>query len=192
MTPARPLAAFLAGCLVGAAFVTAAQGATSRPASTPVTGWTQIEAPSALPSATRGPFRPLDGNGVVAGEGGGPAGGASPSFPAAAVQSAQPTTSVAATVPGAPLPWWYLGRTGIISHMGRSWPGPYLAIPRGKGFLVTICGPAACRTMRSTDAGPNREMIQAGRIADVDWRLFEMLCGCPASRGLTSGKWTIP
>jgi len=76
--------------------------------------------------------------------------------------------------------------------MGRGgWPVDYLAIPLGPRVHVRICGPAACRDMVSTDAGPNRERLQAGIIADVSWQRFETLCGVPARMGRCPGSWTV-
>lgn len=45
--------------------------------------------------------------------------------------------------------------------------------------------------MVSTDAGPNRERIVAGVIADVSWKRFETLCGVPARMGRCPGSWTV-
>lgn len=75
--------------------------------------------------------------------------------------------------------------------MGAGWPANYLAIPIGPGHRVKVCGPARCLTLTSTDAGPNRRMLQAGRIADVSVQLFERLCGCPSSRGVFTGSWRV-
>src|SRR5688572_26534534 len=80
------------------------------------------------------------------------------------------------------------GREGIVSHVGAGFPDDYLALPIGPGHRVTLCGPARCLSLTSTDAGPNREMLRAGRIADVSAPLFVRLCGCPASQGLFRGS----
>jgi hypothetical protein len=80
------------------------------------------------------------------------------------------------------------GREGTIAHSGSS--SFYLAIPLGPGVRVRICA-ERCLTLTSTDAGPNREMLLAGRIADVDMRTFEFLCQCPASQGLVHGRWFL-
>jgi hypothetical protein len=81
-------------------------------------------------------------------------------------------------------------RTGVISHMGSGYPDSYLALPIGRGHTVRICGPAACRTMTSNDVGPHQG-IHPDRIADVSARVFEELCGVPASAGLCRGSWTL-
>jgi hypothetical protein len=83
------------------------------------------------------------------------------------------------------------GREGIVTHMGPGYPAHYLAIPLGPGVRVSICGPARCLTLTSTDAGPNRAMLQAGRIADVSVPLFRSLCGCSESRGAFTGSWRL-
>lgn len=83
------------------------------------------------------------------------------------------------------------GRTGTITHMGAGYPASYLALPIGAGHRVRICGPARCLTLTSTDAGPDRAMLQAGRIADVSVQTFESLCGCPSSRGTFQGSWKL-
>jgi hypothetical protein len=80
------------------------------------------------------------------------------------------------------------GREGIIAHTGSS--TFYLAIPLGPNVRVRVCA-ERCRTLTSTDAGPNREMLLAGRIADVDVRTFEYICQCPASQGLVHGRWFL-
>jgi hypothetical protein len=80
------------------------------------------------------------------------------------------------------------GREGVIAHTGSS--TPYLAIPLGPGVRVRICA-ERCLTLTSTDAGPNHDMLVAGRIADVDTATFEYLCQCPASQGLVHGRWFL-
>jgi hypothetical protein len=83
------------------------------------------------------------------------------------------------------------GRTGNITHMGAGYPADYLAIPIGPGHTVTLCGPAECLVLTSTDAGPSRASLEDGRIADVSVQLFERLCKCPASRGWFAGSWHV-
>lgn len=83
------------------------------------------------------------------------------------------------------------GREGKISHMGAGFPDDYLALPIGPGHRVTVCGPSRCLSLTSTDAGPDREALEAGRIADVSVPLFERLCSCPASTGLFYGSWRV-
>lgn len=80
------------------------------------------------------------------------------------------------------------GRKGIIAQATIGGPN-YLAIPIGPGHLVKICGPAACLTLRSTDAGPNHERLVAGRIADVALGHWKTICGLPQSRGTCRGSW---
>ena len=81
-------------------------------------------------------------------------------------------------------------RSGVISHMGSGYPDSYLALPIGRGHTVRLCGPAACRTMTSNDVGPDQR-VHPDRIADVSARVFEELCGVPASAGLCRGSWTL-
>jgi hypothetical protein len=80
------------------------------------------------------------------------------------------------------------GRHGIIAYATIGGPG-YLAIPIGPGHLVKICGPAACWTTVSTDAGPNHERLLAGRIADVAVGQWERICGRSRTRGTCVGTW---
>lgn len=83
------------------------------------------------------------------------------------------------------------GRTGIIAYADESLGVGYLAIPIGPGHLVTICGPAACWTTISTDAGPAPERLRAGRIADVAVGWWERICGLPRTRGTCRGSWQL-
>jgi len=69
-------------------------------------------------------------------------------------------------------------RTGTASFVGPSYGSRYLALPGGPGIRVTICGPAACVTRVSTDAGPDLAMQRAGRIADLSYADFATVCGC--------------
>ena len=80
------------------------------------------------------------------------------------------------------------GRTGDIAHSGSN--TPYLAIPLGPGVKVTLCA-ARCLTAVSTDAGPSRSSLLAGRIADLDIPRWEYVCGKPASAGLCHGEWHL-
>lgn len=81
-------------------------------------------------------------------------------------------------------------REGKISHMGPGFGDSYLALPIGRGYTVSICGPAHCKVMTSNDVGPHQG-IHPDRIADVGMGTFEYLCGVPASAGLCEGEWTI-
>ena len=133
---------------------------------------------------------------ILAGRSAAPRSGSLPLSPADAVQTGAPDPDPygdGGDDAGAPLTLDpRIGREGRITHMGRGgWPVEYLAIPLGPGHRVEICGPAACRVMVSTDAGPNRERILAGVIADVSWQRFETLCGVPASYGGCPGSWTV-
>jgi hypothetical protein len=83
------------------------------------------------------------------------------------------------------------GREGIVTHVGAGFPDSYLAIPLGPGHVVTVCGPAKCLVLTSTDAGPNHDALVAGRIADVSVPLFRALCGCDESRGYFAGSWHV-
>jgi hypothetical protein len=80
------------------------------------------------------------------------------------------------------------GRKGIIAYATIGGPS-YLAIPIGPGHRVKICGPAACWTTVSTDAGPNHERLVAGRIADVAVGQWERICGLPRTSGTCRGSW---
>jgi hypothetical protein len=79
-------------------------------------------------------------------------------------------------------------RSGTASHVGTRFGRRYLALPEHRwgrpGITVRICGPAACVTRTSTDAGPDRAMQRRGRVADLNAWDFVRVCGCSASRGL--------
>jgi hypothetical protein len=77
------------------------------------------------------------------------------------------------------------GREGNIAHSGSN--TPYLAIPLGPGMKVTLCA-ARCLTAVSTDAGPSRSSLLAGRIADLDIPRWSYVCGKPASAGIVSRR----
>jgi hypothetical protein len=72
--------------------------------------------------------------------------------------------------------------SGTASWVGESY-GDYLALPDGPGQTVTICA-ARCKTMTSNDAGPDKAMQRAGRVADIGVRAWEFICGKPRSAGL--------
>jgi hypothetical protein len=80
-----------------------------------------------------------------------------------------------------------VGREGDIAHSGSR--SPYVAIPLGPGIRIRVCGPADCITVTSTDAGPNRASLLAGRIMDLDIGRWERVCGMPARFGLCPGSW---
>lgn len=73
--------------------------------------------------------------------------------------------------------------SGWASWMPERYGSGYLALPKGPGITVTICA-AHCRTMRSNDAGPDKAMQRAGRVADIGVRTWEYICGKPRSTGL--------
>ena len=73
---------------------------------------------------------------------------------------------------------------GLASYMPERYGSRYLALPRGPGVRVRICGKGGCLTMTSTDAGPDRAMQRAGRVADIGVLAWERICGVPRSRGL--------
>lgn len=78
---------------------------------------------------------------------------------------------------------------GTASHMSSAFGRHYLALPEHRwghpGLRVRICGAGGCITRVSTDAGPDKAMQRAGRIADLSLWDFEVVCGCSAFRGLT-------
>lgn len=106
----------------------------------------------------------------------------------AAAKASREDPAQAGRVSGAPLSH---GRTGVIAYADESHGPGYLAIPIGPGHLVTICGPAACWTTISTDAGPNHERLVAGRIADVAVGQWERICGFNRIRGTCLGSWRV-
>ncbi len=75
--------------------------------------------------------------------------------------------------------------------MGTSQGPGYLAIPKGPGWIVRLCGPGGCITRVSTDAGPDRAMQRAGRIADLYVGDWTKICAVPASMGLCDATLTV-
>ena len=73
--------------------------------------------------------------------------------------------------------------SGVASWMPERFGDDYLALPEGPGVTVTICA-ARCLTMTSNDAGPDKAMQRAGRVADIGVVAWEHICGVPRSRGL--------
>lgn len=73
-------------------------------------------------------------------------------------------------------------RSGIASWMPEKYGARYLALPQGPGHYVRICG-VRCIRIRSMDTGPDQRIVP-GRIADLNVRLWEHVCGLPRSRGL--------
>ena len=69
------------------------------------------------------------------------------------------------------------GVHGTASFVAPSYGAHYLALPEGPGHTVTICA-AHCVTRTSTDAGPDKAMQRAGRIADLSFRDFATVCRC--------------
>lgn len=67
---------------------------------------------------------------------------------------------------------------GIASFVGPGYGARYLALPSGRGHTVRICGPAACVVRTSTDSGPDLAMQRAGRVADLSFHDFGVVCGC--------------
>ena len=59
----------------------------------------------------------------------------------------------------------------------------YLAVRLPRGTGVTVCGPGACWTTRTTDYGPSSR-IRPSRIADIAVGQWERVCGVSRSRGL--------
>lgn len=74
--------------------------------------------------------------------------------------------------------------SGIASWMPARYGRDYLALPGGAGLRVRICGAGGCWIATSTDAGPDRAMQRAGRVADVAVGRWEQVCGLPRSAGL--------
>lgn len=68
--------------------------------------------------------------------------------------------------------------SGLASFVAPAYGARYLALPAGRGVGVQICGPVACVVRTSTDAGPDKAMQRAGRVADLSFRDFAIICGC--------------
>lgn len=68
---------------------------------------------------------------------------------------------------------------GVASFVDPRFGSRYLALPEGPGHRVTICAAAGhpCVVRVSTDAGPDKAMQRAGRVADVSFADFRTLCG---------------
>lgn len=66
---------------------------------------------------------------------------------------------------------------GVASHMGSTQGPGYLALPEGPGRRVAITGRTGCIERVSTDAGPDKAMQRAGRVADLNVYDFEKICG---------------
>lgn len=79
---------------------------------------------------------------------------------------------------------------GIASTYGPGWDG-WIAWPKGPGWRLRVCGPAACRTVVSTDAGPDKAMQRAGRVIDLDVPTFEAIAGGSWTRGLVLVTVTV-
>ena len=74
---------------------------------------------------------------------------------------------------------------GTASHVGTGYGARYLALPEGPGHHVRVCGNGGCIEAVSNDAGPDLAMQRQGRVVDLSAQLFEQVCGCDASTGLT-------
>ena len=59
----------------------------------------------------------------------------------------------------------------------------YLAVRLPRGTVVTVCGPGACWTTRTTDYGPSSKIVPP-RVADIAVGQWQRVCGLPSSRGL--------
>jgi len=75
-------------------------------------------------------------------------------------------------------------RSGIASTYGPGYSERWVALPEGPGWRFIVCGAGGCRTLVSTDAGPDRAMQRAGRIVDLPVGAFEDVCGVEWRRGL--------
>lgn len=159
----------------------------------------------AAPRSAPDPTAPQPGASVATGSVGAPAqvqvgasgprpSGAPTSEPGAIERPGQGETSRGSSIVGAPADTRIagrldpaIGREGDIAHSGSR--TPYVAIPLGPGIRIRVCGPADCLEVTSTDAGPNHDMLVAGRIMDLDIGRWEQVCGVPATFGLCPGSW---
>lgn len=80
--------------------------------------------------------------------------------------------------------------SGTWAYAKASYGPDYVAIPEGRGWQVTVCGPLDCIDVVSTDAGPALYLQRAGRIGDLAAVMFQEICG-PLSAGLCRGSYTI-
>ncbi len=82
-------------------------------------------------------------------------------------------------------------RAGLASNYGPAFSEWWVALPDGPGWRFTVCGPAACRTLVSTDSGPDRAMQRQGRIVDLPVGAFSAVCGAPWTMGLCQVSVTL-
>ena len=75
-------------------------------------------------------------------------------------------------------------RSGIASTYGAGWSEWWVALPDGPGWRFRVCGAGGCRTLVSTDSGPDRAMQRKGRIVDLPVGAFSHVCGVEWRRGL--------
>jgi hypothetical protein len=65
---------------------------------------------------------------------------------------------------------------GIASHYGRRYGPQWLALPEGPGIRVQVCA-VGCIKRVSNDAGPDLAMQRKGRVVDLSWHDFQIVCG---------------
>ena len=75
------------------------------------------------------------------------------------------------------------GYTGNAGYAVPSLGASYLAVRLPRGTVVTVCGPGACWTTRTTDYGPSSR-ISPSRVADIAVGHWREVCGMAPSRGL--------
>ena len=73
---------------------------------------------------------------------------------------------------------------GTASTYGPAFGPGWLAVPRGPGIRVRVCGAARCIERTSTDAVPDLASQRAGRIVDLSVHDFELVTGLDWTRGL--------
>ena len=101
--------------------------------------------------------------------------GTAPSGPTSRPNVVQPAVHAATA--------WKPPRYKLIG-LASFYDAGFTAMRLPKGTVVRICGAGGCRTMRSTDAGPDLAMQRAGRVADLSDAVWMAVCGLPLSAGL--------
>jgi hypothetical protein len=100
-----------------------------------------------------------------------------------AIASILPSVASRAQPTNAPANVSMTGYTGNAGYAVPSLGASYLAVRLPRGTVVTVCGPGACWTTRTTDYGPSSR-IRPSRVADIAVGHWREVCGLPSSRGL--------
>ena len=100
-----------------------------------------------------------------------------------AIAATLPSVASRAQPTNAPANVSVTGYTGNAGWAVPSLGARYLAVRLPRGTGVSVCGPGACWTTKTTDYGPSSR-IRPSRIADIAVGQWERVCGVSRSRGL--------